>query len=151
MNLRVNELSRSSKETMVRRFDHKCLCQLQKLKCRDINLLKVRENTSPIVTKICFRRFGLLRKPSSFTDEGFRRRPKRLKQIFVTIGLVFSQTLSMDLLSHSGLYHTATCNVIKWVRVSSSFLTESASLHPIWLNSLNFVYNNLLRIPGHLL
>ena len=30
-----------------------------------------------------------------FTDEGFRRRPKRLKQIFVTIWLVFSRTLSM--------------------------------------------------------
>ena len=67
-------------------------------------MLKVRENTSPIVTKICFRRFRLLWKPSSVNDEGFRRRPKRLKQIFVTIGLVFSRSLSMDLPSHSGLY-----------------------------------------------
>ena len=30
MNLRVNELSRSGKETMVRHFDHKGLRQLQK-------------------------------------------------------------------------------------------------------------------------
>ena len=30
------------------------------------------------------------------------------KQIFVTIWLVFSRTLSMDLPSHSGLYHNLT-------------------------------------------
>ena len=41
-------------------------------------MLKVRENTSPIVTKICFRRFD------------------------------FSRTLSMDLPSHSGLYRIYT-------------------------------------------
>ena len=41
-------------------------------------MLNVRENTSQIATKICF----------------FRRRLKCLKQIFVTIWLVFSRTLS---------------------------------------------------------
>ena len=58
-------------------------------------MLNVRGDTTQIVTKICFRHFGLLRKPS-FTDEGFRRRPKCLKQIFVTIWLVFPRTLSIE-------------------------------------------------------
>ena len=38
-------------------------------------MLNVRENTSQIVTKMC----------KLFTDEGFHRRPKCLKQIFMTI------------------------------------------------------------------
>ena len=49
-----------------------------------------------------------------FTDEGFRRRPKRLKQIFVTIGLVFSRTLS------------------KFVKCRSEEMLESMAWRKVW-------------------
>ena len=66
-------------------------------------MLKVRENTSPIVTKIWVR----------VTDEGFRRRPKRLKQIFVTIS-VFTN------FEHSVQLQTIPMSSIKMINKSLS-------------------------------